>query len=68
MREIMDIHQKAQENLEGFQKAYNALKKILQNSNDEEFEEYIQIAIRQGNVGDENKLRAELLSIKNKVE
>lgn len=62
------IRLKAQENSEGFRKAYNALKELLQSSNDKEFEEYIQIAIRQGNIGDENKLREEFLMIKNEVE
>lgn len=62
------IHLKAQENSEGFRKAYNALKELLQSSNDKEFEGYIQIAIRQGDVVDENKLREEFLMIKNEVE
>lgn len=61
------IHQKAQKNLQEWLEVYGALENILQNCTEKEFEEAIQIAIQQGNVRDENKLREEFLSIRNRT-
>lgn len=61
------IHEEAQRNFKEWMDFYDRFKTMLQNVTDEEFEQCVQVAIQQGNVGSENKLREVLLSIRNET-
>lgn len=59
------IRQEAENNLKKFLENYIPLKNMIINSTDEEFEEYLNIAIQMGDINDKDKLREEFLLIKN---
>lgn len=59
------IRQEAENNLKNFLENYIPLKNMIINSTDEEFEEYLNIAIQMGEINDKDKLREEFLLIKN---
>lgn len=66
--DIEATHQKAKDNLREWNRIYGELRNILQNCTEEEFEQCIQLAIQQGNVKSEDKLREEFLLIRNSTE